>query len=103
MSTTLSYFTRALPLSLILSACGGGTSDPDADLSSYALPCAREPDSCPPPYRCTAVDDVDRDAGTRDVCLIPCDSADDCPDGCVCNGVGGTDTSFGPDFICSCP
>ena len=109
-----SVVLHGLLLLVGLGACSGSSEEGCLDLGNqacdldacpiaepYARACGAEAE-CPAPYECTTVEEVHfQDAGTRDVCLIPCDQACDCPSICLCNGVNGY-SSWGPENYCAC-
>jgi hypothetical protein len=86
----------------------GGSSPPDAgydvSLRPYYEPCTLEPDSCPAPYVCTeVVFEHGQDGGAvSDRCLLPCDSASDCPGTCCCRDTECI-SDTGKDGFCVCP
>jgi hypothetical protein len=108
-----SYCTLLLVNPLLVACGGSGDICPneqtcDGGVCPYPDEYAKNCDGdagygCPSPYQCTQVEDHHFfDAGIRDVCLIPCQSACDCPNPCICKGVDGTHADWGPDFYCIC-
>jgi hypothetical protein len=92
-------------------ACGGVTMvaadapPPDgAPISRepYEKACSKSPDSCPSPYACTTTTPRHAGVPVADVCLIPCSSDGQCPENCLCEGIGVSSDSAVPDNHCDC-
>lgn len=99
--------TPFLPALIVaIAACSDETPPLDIPMEPYFEACTSEPDTCEAPYVCTTADTglVTSDASpAADVCLVPCDSADDCSfdPSCCCRG-SSCGSDVGADGFCVC-